>query len=401
MKKSPIFDAHSNTLKKIMNHQKDASKDNKQAEQLTVASQRASFEKQLEDARTNLRQATTKINDLQNEVELSRKHVEDNAQEIEVAKEELTKTQEQKIQVQHDLQSATIENINQLSEKISNKQNDIAQGNQSIINLEKTKDQPKKLSSQEQMMMEHLIEQKEQLQQQQVKAQKSVNGANQVVATEKKAVEQAKIEISNVADNDIKDAHLALQNKQIDLNTARYNLRGAKRELANVEESLEEVENKTNLLQGDTHKVLRATKEKLVKDKELLENYQNQLSRLQNANNNMQAVRVELHKAEEKLKQLQKQREDIQQKLAEGINQLTSAKRKELDEQQRIETLQAEIKMLPSKEKVNNTPELVKDAAQVHSTLNNKRMPILKVAALTVSEILTHLDFGSNKNKKR
>ena len=186
------------------------------------------------------------------------------------------------------------------------------------------------------------------------------------------------------------------------MNTARYNLRGAERKLADVKENLTEVKNQTSLLQGDATATLQATKEKLANDEQLLVDYQNRLAVLQNANNRMQSLRAELRRAEEAVQREIRKRENIQQELAEKINQLTVAKRKGLDCQQEIEELQRKLRTAPQPE-IQKPAVLNQRLPQVgenhHGT--SKRPSLLKVAALTVSEILTRLDFGHHKKRKQ
>ena len=163
-----------------------------------------------------------------------------------------------------------------------------------------------------------------------------------------------------------------------------------------MKENLTEVKNQTSLLQGDAAATLQATKEKLANDEQLLVDYQNRLAVLQNANNRMQSLRAELRRAEEAVQRETRKRENLQQELAEKINQLTVAKRKGLDCQQEIEELQRKLRTAPQPDQ--RLPQ-VGENAHHHGT--SKRTSLLKVAALTVSEILTRLDFGHHKKRKQ
>ena len=116
----------------------------------------------------------------------------------------------------------------------------------------------------------------------------------------------------------------------------------------------------------------------------------------------MQSLRAELRRAEEAVQREIRKRENIQQELAEKINQLTVAKRKGLDCQQEIEELQRKLRTAPQPE-IQKPAVLNQRLPQVgenhHGT--SKRPSLLKVAALTVSEILTRLDFGHHKRRKK
>lgn len=407
MKKSSVFDASSNALKKIINnHKASSSKDSAQAPTPNSVDNQTELTVQLNQKRQALSDAQQKIERLQLEVDSNRKQSAQIDHETEEAQTKLEQAQAKKAQAQQDLQSATIENINQLSQKISNKQNDILLDQQNISKLENTKETTSKRSQQEEAQIKRLNEQKQLLEEEQIKAQKTVNGANQIVNSEERAVADAKVAISNTDETNIKAARYQLQNKQIDLNTAKYKLRGAQRELANVQENLEEVENKTSLLQGDTAKALQATKIKLEKDQQLLVEYQDRLSVLQNANNHMQTVKADLRKAEEEVNQIERRHERMRQVLAEKINELTNAKRAGLDIQKQIETLQAQIKAMPEKQpqdtKTTAKPsEQNQRLPQVGEVHHKHHMPLFKVAALTVSEILTRLDLGLNHKKRK
>lgn len=405
MKKSSVFDQRTSALKKIVKGRKAETQSSAATVESTptASSQRASLESQLDTAQTKLRELSHEIAQLQTAVDNQHRQADQAKQAAQTAQAEQQRIEEQKVQTQQDLQSATIENINKLSQKISNKQNDILIDRQRIDELKDAKDTSKR-SAEDEAQIKRLNEQRKALEETQAEVQKNVDGANQIVQCEIQAVEKAKVAISDAADQDVQQAREKLQMKQIDLNTARYNLRGAERKLADVKENLTEVKNQTSLLQGDATATLQATKEKLANDEQLLVDYQNRLAVLQNANNRMQSLRTELRRAEEAVQRETRKREIIQQDLAEKINQLTVAKRKGLDCQQEIEELQRELRTM-------SQPEIQKPAVpnqrlpQVGENTRHhgtpKRTSLLKVAALTVSEILTRLDFGHHKKRQK
>lgn len=405
MKKSSVFDQRTSALKKIVKGRKAETQSSAATVESTptASSQRASLESQLDAAQTKLRELSHEIAQLQTAVDNQHRQADQAKQAAQTAQAEQQRIEEQKVQTQQDLQSATIENINKLSQKISNKQNDILIDRQRIDELKDAKDTSKR-SAEDEAQIKRLNEQRKALEETQAEVQKNVDGANQIVQREIQAVEKAKVVISDAADQDVQQAREKLQMKQIDLNTARYNLRGAERKLADVKENLTEVKNQTSLLQGDATATLQATKEKLANDEQLLVDYQNRLAVLQNANNRMQSLRTELRRAEEAVQRETRKREIIQQDLAEKINQLTVAKRKGLDCQQEIEELQRELRTV-------SQPEIQKPAVpnqrlpQVGENTRHhgtpKRTSLLKVAALTVSEILTRLDFGHHKKRQK
>lgn len=405
MKKSSVFDQRTSALKKIVKGRKAETQSSAATVESTptASSQRASLESQLDAAQTKLRELSHEIAQLQTAVDNQHRQADQAKQAAQTAQAEQQRIEEQKVQTQQDLQSATIENINKLSQKISNKQNDILIDRQRIDELKDAKDTSKR-SAEDEAQIKRLNEQRKALEETQAEVQKNVDGANQIVQREIQAVEKAKVSISDAADQDVQQAREKLQMKQIDLNTARYNLRGAERKLADVKENLTEVKNQTSLLQGDATATLQATKEKLANDEQLLVDYQNRLAVLQNANNRMQSLRTELRRAEEAVQRETRKREIIQQDLAEKINQLTVAKRKGLDCQQEIEELQRELRTV-------SQPEIQKPAVpnqrlpQVGENTRHhgtpKRTSLLKVAALTVSEILTRLDFGHHKKRQK
>lgn len=405
MKKSSVFDQRTSALKKIVKGRKVETQSSAATVESTptASSQRASLESQLDAAQTKLRELSHEIAQLQTAVDNQHRQADQAKQAAQTAQAEQQRIEEQKVQTQQDLQSATIENINKLSQKISNKQNDILIDRQRIDELKDAKDTSKR-SAEDEAQIKRLNEQRKALEETQAEVQKNVDGANQIVQREIQEVEKAKVAISDAADQDVQQAREKLQMRQIDLNTARYNLRGAERKLADVKENLTEVKNQTSLLQGDATATLQATKEKLANDEQLLVDYQNRLAVLQNANNRMQSLRTELRRAEEAVQRETRKREIIQQDLAEKINQLTVAKRKGLDCQQEIEELQHELRTV-------SQPEIQKPAVpnqrlpQVgENTCHHgtpKRTSLLKVAALTVSEILTRLDFGHHKKPQK
>lgn len=405
MKKSSVFDQRTSALKKIVKGRKAETQSSAATVESTptASSQRASLESQLDAAQTKLRELSHEIAQLQTAVDNQHRQADQAKQAAQTAQAEQQRIEEQKVQTQQDLQSATIENINKLSQKISNKQNDILIDRQRIDELKDAKDTSKR-SAEDEAQIKRLNEQRKALEETQAEVQKNVDEANQIVQREIQAVEKAKVAISDAADQDVQQAREKLQMKQIDLNTARYNLRGAERKLADVKENLTEVKNQTSLLQGDATATLQATKEKLANDEQLLVDYQNRLAVLQNANNRMQSLRTELRRAEEAVQRETRKREIIQQDLAEKINQLTVAKRKGLDCQQEIEELQRELRTV-------SQPEIQKPAVpnqrlpQVGENTRHhgtpKRTSLLKVAALTVSEILTRLDFGHHKKRQK
>ena len=404
MKKSSVFDQRTSALKKIVKGRKAEAQSSAvtvESATPTASSRRASLEGQLDAAQTKLRELSHEIEQLQMAVDTQHRQADQAKQAAQTAQAEQQRIEEQKVQAQQDLQSATIENINKLSQKISNKQNDILIGRQRIDELKDAKDTGKR-SAEDEAQIKRLNEQQKVLEETQAEVQKNVDGANQIVQREVQAVEKAKIAISDAADQDVQQAREKLQTKQIDLNTARYNLRGAERKLADVKENLTEVKNQTSLLQGDAAATLQATKEKLANDEQLLVDYQNRLAVLQNANNRMQSLRAELRRAKEAVQRETRKRENIQQELAEKINQLTVAKRKGLDCQQEIEELQRKLRTAPQPE-IQKPAVLNQRLPQVgenhHGT--SKRPSLLKVAALTVSEILTRLDFGHHKKRKQ
>lgn len=407
MKKSSVFDASSLALKKIMNSRKvQVSQETNAVLDDNTASQRASFEEQLKNAQDELKSISHEIDEIQFSVDAKRKQIQQLDQVADKTKAELKTAQKNKTTAQQNLQSATIENINKISQKIANKQDDIVLDQKRIQELEKTKVKPQKQTSAQKAQMQRLNEQKQVLTKRQLEAQKSVNGANQVVSDEQKALETAKLEISKASGQSIKQAREKVQTKQIDLNTARYNLRGAQRELENVQENLEEVENKTSLLQGDNKGALEAVKAKLIKDQKLLDEFQTRLAVLQDANNQMQSVRTQLKKAEETVQQNERQKEKLRQALAEEINRLTVAKRRGLDCQKRVETLTNELTVLqkslasiPLEKEIQD--ERLPQVKETRKTKTRKSGQILKVAALTVSEILTRLDLGHNRKKRK
>ena len=407
MKKSSVFDASSSALKKIMNNRKvQVSQETNAVLDDNTASQRASFEEQLKNAQDELKSISREIDEIQFSVDTKRKQIQQLDQVADQTKAELKTAQQNKTTAQQNLQSATIENINKISQKIANKQDDIVLDQKRIQELEKTKAEPQKQTSAQKAQMQRLNEQKQVLTKRQLEAQKSVKGANQVVSDEQKALETAKLEISKASGQSIKQAREKVQTKQIDLNTARYNLRGAQRELENVQENLEEVENKTSLLQGDNKGALEAVKAKLIKDQKLLDEFQTRLAVLQDANNQMQSVRAQLKKAEETVQQNERQKEQLRQALAEEINRLTVAKRRGLDCQKRVETLTNELTILqrspasvPLEKEIQD--ERLPQVKETHKTKTRKSGQILKVAALTVSEILTRLDLGHNRKKRK
>lgn len=407
MKKSSVFDASSLALKKIMNSRKvQVSQETNAVLDDNTASQRASFEEQLKNAQDELKSISHEIDEIQFSVDAKRKQIQQLDQVADKTKAELKTAQKNKTTAQQNLQSATIENINKISQKIANKQDDIVLDQKRIQELEKTKVKSQKQTSAQKAQMQRLNEQKQVLTKRQLEAQKSVNGANQVVSDEQKALETAKLEISKASGQSIKQAREKVQTKQIDLNTARYNLRGAQRELENVQENLEEVENKTSLLQGDNKGALEAVKAKLIKDQKLLDEFQTRLAVLQDANNQMQSVRTQLKKAEETVQQNERQKEKLRQALAEEINRLTVAKRRGLDCQKRVETLTNELTVLqkslasiPLEKEIQD--ERLPQVKETRKTKTRKSGQILKVAALTVSEILTRLDLGHNRKKRK
>ena len=397
MKKSSVFDQRTSALKKIVKGRKAEAQSTAATVESTptASSRRASLESQLDAAQTKLRELSHEIEQLQTAVDNQHRQADQAKQAAQTAQAEQQRIEEQKVQTQQDLQSATIENINKLSQKISNKQNDILIDRQRIDELKDAKDKGKR-SAEDEAQIKWLNEQQKALEETQAEVQKNVDGANQTVQREVQAVEKAKVAISDAADQDVQQAREKLQTKQIDLNTARYNLRGAERKLADVKENLTEVKNQTSLLQGDAAATLQATKEKLANDEQLLVDYQNRLAVLQNANNRMQSLRAELRRAEEAVQRETRKRENLQQELAEKINQLTVAKRKGLDCQQEIEELQRKLRTAPQPDQ--RLPQ-VGENAHHHGT--SKRTSLLKVAALTVSEILTRLDFGHHKKRKQ
>lgn len=404
MKKSSVFDQRTSALKKIVKGRKAEAQSSAvtvESATPTASSRRASLEGQLDAAQTKLRELSHEIEQLQTAVDTQHRQADQAKQAAQIAQAEQQRIEEQKVQAQQDLQSATIENINKLSQKISNKQNDILIDRQRIDELKDAKDTGKR-SAEDEAQIKRLNEQQKALEETQAEVQKNVDGANQIVQREVQAVEKAKVAISDAADQDVQQAREKLQTKQIDLNTARYNLRGAERKLADVKENLTEVKNQTSLLQGDATATLQATKEKLANDEQLLVDYQNRLAVLQNANNRMQSLRAELRRAKEAVQRETRKRENIQQELAEKINQLTVAKRKGLDCQQEIEELQRKLRTAPQPE-IQKPAVLNQRLPQVgenhHGT--SKRPSLLKVAALTVSEILTRLDFGHHKKRKQ
>lgn len=404
MKKSSVFDQRTSALKKIVKGRKAETQSSAATVESTptASSQRASLESQLDTAQTKLRELSHEIAQLQTAVDNQHRQADQAKQAAQTAQAEQQRIEEQKVQTQQDLQSATIENINKLSQKISNKQNDILIDRQRIDELKDAKDTSKR-SAEDEAQIKRLNEQRKALEETQAEVQKNVDRANQIVQCEIQAVEKAKVAISDAADQDVQQAREKLQMKQIDLNTARYNLRGAERKLADVKENLTEVKNQTSLLQGDATATLQATKEKLANDEQLLVDYQNRLAVLQNANNRMQSLRTELRRAEEAVQRETRKREIIQQDLAEKINQLTVAKRKGLDCQQEIEELQRELRTVSQPEiqkpAVNQRLPQVGENTRHHGT--PKRTSLLKVAALTVSEILTRLDFGHHKKRQK
>lgn len=405
MKKSSVFDQRTSALKKIVKERKAESQSSAATVESTptASSRRASLESQLDAAQTKLRKLSHEIEQLQTAVDNQHRQADQAKQAAQTAQAEQQRIEEQKIQTQQDLQSATIENINKLSQKISNKQNDILIDRQRIDELKDAKDTGKR-SAEDEAQIKRLNEQQKALEETQAEVQKNVDGANQIVQREVQAVEKAKVAIGDAADQDVQQAREKLQTKQIDLNTARYNLRGAERKLADVKENLTEVKNQTSLLQGDATATLQATKEKLANDEQLLVDYQNRLAVLQNANNRMQSLRAELRRAEEAVQRETRKRENIQQELAEKINRLTVAKRKGLDCQQEIEELQRKLRSVSQPEiqkpaVPNQRLPQVGENAHYHGT--PKRTSLLKVAALTVSEILTRLDFGHHKKRKK
>lgn len=404
MKKSSVFDPRTSALKKIVRGRKTEA----QASAATVEStstansRRLTLENQLDAMQIKLRKLSHEIERLQTAVDTQHRQADQVKQAAQIAQAEQQRIEEQKIQAQQDLQSATIENINKLSQKISNKQNDILIDRQRIDELKDVKDASKR-SAEDEAQIKRLNEQQKVLEETEAEVQKKVDVANRIVQREVQAVEKAKVAISDTADQDVQQAREKLQNKQIDLNTARYNLRGAERKLADVKESLTEVKNQTSLLQGDAATTLQATKEKLLNDEQLLIDYQNRLAILQNANNRMQSLRAELRRVKEAVQLENRKRENIQQELAEKINQLTVAKRKGLNYQREIEKLQQDLQAVPQQtvQKSTSTNQRLPQVGEsTHHGISN-RTSLLKVAALTVSEILTRLDFGHHKKRKK
>lgn len=404
MKKSSVFDPRTSALKKIVRGRKTEA----QASAATVEStstansRRLTLENQLDAMQIKLRKLSHEIERLQTAVDTQHRQADQVKQAAQIAQAEQQRIEEQKIQAQQDLQSATIENINKLSQKISNKQNDILIDRQRIDELKDVKNASKR-SAEDEAQIKRLNEQQKVLEETEAEVQKKVDVANRIVQREVQAVEKAKVAISDTADQDVQQAREKLQNKQIDLNTARYNLRGAERKLADVKESLTEVKNQTSLLQGDAATTLQATKEKLLNDEQLLIDYQNRLAILQNANNRMQSLRAELRRAKEAVQLENRKRENIQQELAEKINQLTVAKRKGLNYQREIEKLQQDLQAVPQQtvQKSTSTNQRLPQVGEsTHHGISN-RTSLLKVAALTVSEILTRLDFGHHKKRKK
>lgn len=404
MKKSSVFDPRTSALKKIVRGRKtEAQASAAMVESTSTAnSRRLTLENQLDAMQIKLRKLSHEIERLQTAVDTQHRQADQVKQAAQIAQAEQQRIEEQKIQAQQDLQSATIENINKLSQKISNKQNDILIDRQRIDELKDVKDASKR-SAEDEAQIKRLNEQQKVLEETEAEVQKKVDVANRIVQREVQAVEKAKVAISDTADQDVQQAREKLQNKQIDLNTARYNLRGAERKLADVKESLTEVKNQTSLLQGDAATTLQATKEKLLNDEQLLIDYQNRLAILQNANNRMQSLRAELRRVKEAVQLENRKRENIQQELAEKINQLTVAKRKGLNYQREIEKLQQDLQAVPQQtvQKSTSTNQRLPQVGEsTHHGISN-RTSLLKVAALTVSEILTRLDFGHHKKRKK
>ena len=247
MKKSSVFDQRTSALKKIVKGRKAEAQSTAATVESTptASSRRASLESQLDAAQTKLRELSHEIEQLQTAVDNQHRQADQAKQAAQTAQAEQQRIEEQKVQTQQDLQSATIENINKLSQKISNKQNDILIDRQRIDELKGAKDKGKR-SAEDEAQIKRLNEQQKALEETQAEVQKNVDGANQIVQREVQAVEKAKVAISDAADQDVQQAWEKLQTKQIDLNTARYNLRGAERKLADVKENLTEVKNQTN-----------------------------------------------------------------------------------------------------------------------------------------------------------
>lgn len=402
MKKSSVFDTSTAALKQIVSRRKEGASST--TNEVDAASPSESLEQKLNVAQTQLQHLQHDIAQLQRETDIDHQQVDQVKKELHIAQEEQQRIEKQKLETQQDLQRATIENINKLSQKISNKQNDILIGRQRIGELKNAADDQER-STEDKAQIKRLEEQQQALEETKADVQKSVAGANKVVQRGVEAVKEAKIAISNASEQGVQAAREEYQQKQIDLNTARYHLRGAERQLADINEDLSEVQNQAGLLQGNVHEILNATKAKLAKDEQLLVTYQEQLSTLQSANGRMQSLKAALRWAEEGVRQTSQKQAHLQQILAEKINQLTNAKRKALDCQQEIEKLQQQLQQ--------QTRQVVADQAK---QVENQRLPqvgvkerrrsvthpsLLKVAALTVSEILTRLDFGHHKNSKK
>lgn len=402
MKKSSVFDTSAEALKQIISKRKTS------ASSVTngaprKGSQGESLEQKLSVTQTQLQHLQHDIIQLQAETDMSHRQVDQATERLRSAEDKRQQVDKQKVEIQQDLQQATIENINKLSQKISNKQNDILIGRQRISELKNTADN-KERSVEDASQLQRLKEQQQSLEETQVGVQKRVDGANQVVQRKAEAVKKAKVAISNSSEQDVRAARERYQQRQIDLNTARYQLRGVERELSDIQEDLAEVQSQAGLLQGNVHEILHATQSKLAKDEQLLVIYQKRLATLQHANGRMQSLKATLRRVDEEVRRAKQEKSHLQQVLAEKINQLTNAKRKALDCQKQVEELQQQIQKTDYSDgrvlKNSKSKQLKQPSLQIENS--QKQHPsLLKVAALTVSEILTRLDFGYHKGPKK
>ena len=165
MKKSSVFDQRTSALKKIVKGRKAEAQSSAvtvESATPTASSRRASLEGQLDAAQTKLRELSHEIEQLQTAVDTQHRQADQAKQAAQTAQAEQQRIEEQKVQAQRDLQSATIENINKLSQKISNKQNDILIDRQRIDELKDAKDTGKR-SAEDEAQIKRLNEQQKAL----------------------------------------------------------------------------------------------------------------------------------------------------------------------------------------------------------------------------------------------
>ena len=284
--------------------------------------------------------------------------------------------------MQQTLQNAT-ENINKLRQKIIDKQNDILSEEQRLTDLKNIKNDQPQSQSENKTQIAQLQEKIMMLMAHQQEMTTKVKNAQQAVTNATKVVQEAHEKVLKQA-------------KQVDLNTARYDLWGVQRELVTIDESLAEFQAKLSLLQGDPATNLKATETKLLQDKKTLIALQNKLTILKDGNERLQSAQNAVRKAQCHLEQVKRQQSNSEVSSIELAQQLTDAKSKKLEIEQRIQTLEVELATITQDEEYEHHEN------QKLPRVGEKRKNVsfFKMAAITMSEFFTHFGFKKKKTKK-